>query len=542
MCSSVQMSSLIPKRPEALRRTFAIISHPDAGKTTITERLLFAGGELREMGHVKAKAGKKFATSDWMTIEQDRGISVSSSVLQFNYRGLKINILDTPGHKDFSEDTYRTLVAADSALMLIDGAKGIEDRTEKLYEVCRYRKIPIFTFINKCDREGKPPLELMDEIESRLKIRCYPINWPLGMGSLFTGIYSRIDKKILLFDGKNGNHSQHTVDGLKDPRWSQWVHPSLLDSVLEEVELVDLDRTHLDQANFLQGVSCPLFWGSAQFYFGVKSFLDYFSQSSVGPGPRRIKGGHVCPEDSFFSGFVFKIQANMDPKHRDRVAYIRVCSGRFSRGMKVYHMRLGRQVRLSHSSEFLAQDRQTLVEAYPGDIVGVTDSGLFQIGDSLSEGPKLAFEKIPRFPPEVFSWVRVSDAMKRKKLQKALDELSQEGTVQIFLDPEVGSQEILVGVVGELQLDVLKHRLSNEYSLSVSLDRTSYKIARWPRDSKGMGEKNISGVGNLFCDSQGEPVVLLESPWDLNWLEKENPRVVFGSLFELSREDHDYQN
>ena len=513
------------------RRTFAIISHPDAGKTTITEKLIYLGGLIHEAGEVKGKKGTKAATSDWMTLERERGISITSSVMQFDYNNLRVNLLDTPGHKDFSEDTYRTLVAADTALMLIDVAKGVEERTKKLYEVCNYRKLPIFTFINKCDREGKAPLELFDEIEQTLKMRCFPVNWPLGLGELFRGVYHRLNKTVVLWNRETGEQQTLPVESLDDPRWADWVHRDLLETVKEEIELMDLENEEFSLESFLKGEISPAFFGSAKLNFGVDQFLEKFVQWAPAPGPRPLEDGDLDPHEKFFSGFVFKIQANMDRKHRDRMAFIRICSGQFDRGMKVKHIRLGREVRLSHSAAFVAQDRETVETAYAGDIVGVSDPGMFRIGDTVSSGKKVSFEKIPQFSPELFAKLSVKDAMKRQKLQKALKELSEEGVIQLFIDPLVGAQESIVGVVGELQFEVLRFRLEDEYNLEAKIQRLSYSVARWPRNKEAQPVANVHGVNIVFRDSEDRPVVLLDSEWDLNWLQKENADVYFGSPF-----------
>ncbi|MCB0378140.1 MAG: peptide chain release factor 3 [Bdellovibrionales bacterium] len=526
------MENLSPKEEIERRRTFAIISHPDAGKTTITEKLIYIGGLIHEAGEVKGKAGTKAATSDWMTMEQERGISITSSVLQFDHGGKRVNLLDTPGHKDFSEDTYRTLVAADSALMLIDVAKGVEERTKKLYEVCNYRKVPIFTFINKCDREGKVPLELLDEIENTLKMKCYPVNWPLGLGGLFRGVYNRLDKKVYLYNKETGEQTIIPIDDFDDPRWKEWIHHDIFDSVMEEIQLIEMDAEEFDHEAFQKGEVSPAFWGSAKLNFGVDQFLRYFTEWAPGPGPRKTLQGEVDPIKDKFSGFIFKIQANMDRKHRDRMAFIRICSGHFTRGMKVRHCRLDREIRLSHSAQFLAQDRETVEDAFAGDIVGVSDPGLFRIGDSVAMGKKIEFEKIPQFSPELFTRLFVSDAMKRQKLQKAISELSEEGVIQLFIDPHIGAQDPIVGVVGELQFEVLKYRLQDEYNLEVRLDRAPYTVAKWPRDKDGKEVSEISGVTTVFRDKEERPVVLLGSEWDLNWLIKENEGVHFGSPFD----------
>ena len=518
------------------RRTFAIISHPDAGKTTITEKLIYHGGVIRETGEVKGKKGTKAATSDWMTMEQERGISITSSVINFDYNNLRINLLDTPGHKDFSEDTYRTLVAADTALMLIDVAKGVEDRTKKLYEVCNYRKIPIFTFINKCDREGKSPLELIDEIETTLKMKCYPVNWPLGVGELFKGVYDRLAKKVYLYKKSSARDDEIEyevvpISDFKDPRWKEWLHRDIYESVLEEIQLIDADNDEFDINEFNAGKISPAFFGSAKMNFGVDLFLDYFTRWAPQPGAHKTKDGRtVDPYDDYFSGFIFKIQANMDRKHRDRIAFMRICSGEFQRGMKVQHHRLDRELRLSHSNQFTAQDRETVDSAYAGDIIGVSDSGNFQIGDSVSTTKSLFFEDIPKFSPEMFSKMTVTDALKRQKLQKGLKELSEEGAIQLFFDPIVGMQDPLIGVVGELQFEVLKYRLEDEYNLETKMQRMTHTVARWPRkDDKPC--KDIKGVNVVYEDMNGQPVIMVDNEWDMKWLEKENPGVVFGSPF-----------
>jgi peptide chain release factor 3 len=513
------------------RRTFAIISHPDAGKTTITEKLIYHGGVIREAGEVRGKAGTKAATSDWMAMEQQRGISITSSVINFDYNNLRINLLDTPGHKDFSEDTYRTLVAADTALMLIDVAKGVEERTKKLYEVCNYRKLPIFTFINKCDREGKVPLELIDEIETTLKMKCFPVNWPIGVGDLFRGVYDRLKKVAYIYDKATETTTVIPVDSYDSPLWKEWLHRDIYESVLEEIQLIDSLGETFDQAAFERGEVSPAFFGSAKLNFGVDLFLDYFTQWAPPPGMRKtIDGKDLDPLANFFSAFVFKIQANMDRKHRDRIAFMRICSGEFQRGMKVNHHRIDREIRLSHSNQFTAQERETVDAAYAGDIIGVSDSGQFQIGDTVSTTKKLQCEQIPKFTPEVFAKLSVADAMRRQKLQKGLKELSEEGAIQLFTDPVIGAQDPIIGVVGELQFEVLQYRLEDEYGLETKLQRLSHSVARWPRkDNEPV--YNLKGVNVVYRDLNDQPVVLVDNEWDLNWLLKENEGVVFGSPF-----------
>lgn len=513
------------------RRTFAIISHPDAGKTTITEKLIFHGGVIREAGEVKGKEGTKAATSDWMAMEQQRGISITSSVINFDYNDLRINLLDTPGHKDFSEDTYRTLVAADTAVMLIDVAKGVEERTKKLYEVCNYRKLPIFTFINKCDREGKVPLELIDEIETTLKMKCFPVNWPLGVGDLFKGVYDQLNKTAYIYDKTNDTTTAISVDSYEDNKWKEWLHRDIYEAVLEEIQLIDSLGQDFDHEAFNKGEVSPAFFGSAKLNFGVDLFLNYFTQWAPPPGIRHTRDGkELDPFASFFSAFVFKIQANMDRRHRDRIAFMRICSGEFTRGMKVNHHRINREIRLSHSNQFTAQERETVDHAYAGDIIGVSDSGQFQIGDTVSTTKNLQCEEIPKFTPELFAKLSVSDAMKRQKLQKGLKELSEEGAIQLFIDPVIGAQDPIVGVVGELQFEVLQYRLEDEYGLETKLQRLSYRVARWPRKD-GEPITEVRGLTTTYRDLNDQPVILVDSEWDLNWLLKENEGVEFGSPF-----------
>ena len=521
------------------RRTFAIISHPDAGKTTLTEKLIYHGGVIHEAGEVKGKSGTKAATSDWMTMEQQRGISITSSVIQFDYQGMRINLLDTPGHKDFSEDTYRTLVAADSAVMLIDVAKGVEERTKKLYEVCRYRNIPIFTFVNKCDREGKAPLELIDEVEQTLKMNCYPMTMPLALGGQFQGIYHRAKKQIILFHPKHEEKETEIiqVSSLQDPKWRELLSEQTVDQILEDIELVDGTLGEFSQQKFLDGQLSPLTWGSAKQNFGVDTFLDIFCAHAPPPTPRPSKQGVIQPLDKTFTGFVFKMQANMDRKHRDRVAFVRICSGQFERGMKVNHVRLGREIRLSHSAQFVAQERETVDVAYAGDIVGVNDTGNFQIGDAITTGKTVEFDPIPKFAPELFARLSVGDAMKRQKLQKGLKQISEEGAIQIFIDPIIGTQDPIIGVVGELQFEVLVFRLQDEYGLDVRLQRLSFGVARWPRDMDGNSVDTLKGNFNIYRDMNNLPVILLDKEWDLNWAKKENPDIDFANSIAAARTD-----
>lgn len=528
--------------PEALeiqrRRTFAIISHPDAGKTTLTEKLLYHGGVIHTTGEVKGKSGTKAVTSDWMELERQKGISITSSVMTFDYDQLKVNLLDTPGHKDFSEDTYRVLMAVDSACMLIDVAKGVEDRTKKLYDVCRLRNIPIFTFVNKLDREGKAPLDLIDEVETTLKMQCYPLTWPIGIGDRFSGIYNRLTKEISLYDQRREKVNElkvFKVDSYKDTVWKDHVRPDVYEQVMEELELVEGVLPPFDVNEFLAGKISPVTFGSAKQNFGVDTFLKFFSEFAPAPQARTTKGhGALDPLDQNMTGFVFKIQANMDRKHRDRVAFIRLCSGKFERGMKVKHSRHDKEIRLAYSNQFVAADRETIDIAYAGDIVGVNDTGNFAIGDSVSSQTKVVFEDIPKFAPELFARMSVTDALRRRKMQEALNHLSEEGAIQLFIDPFVGAQDPIIGVVGELQFEVLVHRMLDEYNLEVRLNRLPFTVARWPR-KEGKAFAELKGNFQLYRDLIDQPVLLLNEEWDLNWARKENPEVDFATSISRAR-------
>ncbi|MBX3021206.1 MAG: peptide chain release factor 3 [Bdellovibrionales bacterium] len=510
------------------RRTFAIISHPDAGKTTITEKILWLGGVIREAGEVHGKSGTKKATSDWMTLEQQRGVSITSSVMQFDFHNLRVNLLDTPGHKDFGEDTYRTLIAADCAAMLIDAAKGVEAQTRKLYEVCRLRRIPIFTFANKMDREGKDPLELIDDVENTLGIKCYPVTWPIGIGDRFRGLYHRQRQEMLLFERGRVEPEVVKVSGWNDPVILERVGQYLFDKLQEEMELLEVAIGEFSPEEFMNGQVSPMTFGSAKHNWGVDIFLELFAQYSPPPGARHSTAGEIAPTSKSFSGFIFKIQANMDRKHRDRVAFLRICSGQFERGMKVHHTRLDRELRLSYANQFMARERETVENAFPGDIVGIIDTGYFQIGDTITAGKDLKFDPIPRFSPEIFGRLSIKDPLKRKTLQKGVQQLAEEGTIQLLYDPLIGKQDPVVGVVGELQFDVLLFRLNDEYQLDVRLDRLPFTAARWPVDKAGNPPKGaIGGGAKLYHDENERPVVLLEKEWDLNWLKKENPELEF---------------
>ena len=521
------------------RRTFAIISHPDAGKTTLTEKLIYHGGVIHKTGEVKAKEGRKSATSDWMEMEKEKGISISSSVMQFDHNGLRVNLLDTPGHKDFSEDTYRVLTAVDSAVMLIDVAKGVEERTKKLYEVCSYRKIPIFTFVNKLDREGKGSLELIDEIENTLKMQCYPVTWPIGIGDLFRGVYDRFNKRFYIYDQSREDVHDFKIVETDDP-----THPDVvgnlpqdfIDQLVEDLELLDGALPPFEVEKFLSGEISPVTFGSAKQNFGVDIFLDFFTKYAPAPGARKLKSGEEMePKDNNFTGFVFKIQANMNKKHRDRMAFIRVCSGQFERGMKVHHTRLNREIRIAHSASHVAEDGETVDDAYAGDILGVNDTGNFQIGDSICTKGKVEFEAIPRFAPELFAHLRVKDALKRTKLQKGMNAMAQEGTIQLFYDPFLGHQDPIVGVVGELQFDVLLRRLQDEYGLDAKLERLPFSVARWPRLNDEATDQ-LKGTFTIYKDMYEQPVILLNQEWDLNWAQRENPDIEFALSIRPARD------
>jgi peptide chain release factor 3 len=505
------------------RRTFAIISHPDAGKTTLTEKLLLYGGAIRLAGSVKARKTNKYAVSDWMEIERQRGISVTSSVMQFDYDGYRINILDTPGHQDFSEDTYRTLVAADSAVMLIDGGKGVEEQTRKLFHVCRMRGIPIFTFVNKLDRYGKDPFALVEEIEQVLGIQAYPMNWPIGMGRDFRGIYNRELQQVEVFE--SGHTDQSVVPSITghitDPQFKELLGEEMHRQICDEIELLDMAGNQFDLEAVKKGELTPVFFGSAMTNFGVRPFLERFLELAPAPAARATPKGPVDPQDTPFSGFVFKIQANMNPAHRDRIAFIRICSGKFTRGMKVNHVQSGKSLRLAQPQQFLAQERTIVEEAYPGDIIGLSDPGIFRIGDTLSEDTTtFRFEGIPSFPPEHFARVQTPDAMKRKQFIKGINQLCEEGAVQLFKQPNIGIEAPIVGAVGALQFEVLEYRLKHEYGVDVQLIRLPYQMARWVGD-KSFDSRKLSAMGTIFVlDEDDLPVILFEEKWALRSVEK----------------------
>lgn len=512
------------------RRTFAIISHPDAGKTTLTEKLLLYGGAIHLAGSVKARRAARHATSDWMKLEQERGISVTSSVLQFEYEGFAVNLLDTPGHQDFSEDTYRTLVAADSAVMLLDNRKGVEEQTRKLFNVCKRRRTPIFTFVNKCDRPGEDPLKLLDDVEADLGIRCYAMTWPIVRGTQLLGIYDRVGKRIHLFE-RGGDHGQTRtavrVGALDDPEVRDLIGEEAHNRLIEEIELLDLAGSDFDRERFLAGEVSPTFFGSALTNFGVEPFLRAFLELSPPPVPREASTGTVDPESEDFTGFVFKIQANMDPKHRDRIAFVRICSGRFVPGMVVRNVRSGKDVRLAAPQQFLAQERKAVDEAWAGDVVGVHDRGNLRIGDTLSANGTLEFGGIPRFSPEHFARIRVPDPLRRKHLDEGLRQLSEEGAAQVFYNETGVGPEPIVGAVGLLQFDVLLHRLEHEYNVKATLERLPFRHARWIEAPEKEIRRIAGGYGRaLVYDTRNAPLILFESEYALRQtLEKEKDAV-----------------
>ncbi|HDK7176133.1 TPA: peptide chain release factor 3 [Clostridium botulinum] len=516
------------------RRTFAIISHPDAGKTTLTEKLLLYGGAIRLAGSVKARKASRHATSDWMEIEKQRGISVTSSVMQFNYEGYCINILDTPGHQDFSEDTYRTLMAADSAVMVIDAAKGVEEQTKKLFHVCSLRGIPIFTFVNKMDRESKDPFELMEDIENVLGIKSYPINWPIGSGKGFKGVYDRNKKIIQAFNG--GNHGQTAVESLSgdidDDVFKDLIGEDLHEKLKEDIELLDIAGDDFDLEKVRVGELTPVFFGSALTNFGVEPFLEEFLNLTPPPLSRESDIGEIDVFSDKFSAFVFKIQANMNPAHRDRIAFMRICSGKFKKGMEVYHYQGQNKIKLAQPQQFLAQDREIVDEAYAGDIIGVFDPGIFRIGDTLcSAQDKFRFEGIPTFAPEYFARVRTIDTMKRKQFIKGITQISQEGAIQVFKELHIGIEEIVVGVVGVLQFEVLEYRMKNEYNVDIKLERVPYKYVRWIEETEKEAEKlSITSDTKIVKDLKDRDLLLFQSDWAISWALEHNEGLVLSDI------------
>jgi len=526
------MSSIIDEAQR--RRTFAIISHPDAGKTTLTEKLLLFGGAIQLAGTVKGRKAARHATSDWMELEKQRGISVTSSVMQFPYGQAMVNLLDTPGHEDFSEDTYRTLTAVDSALMVIDVAKGVEARTIKLMEVCRLRTTPIFTFINKLDREGRDAIDLLDEVEDVLKIQCAPVTWPIGMGKRFKGVYHIEQDKVFLYQPGDSSRRQEarTVNGLDNP---------LLDEVLggqaqelrDEIELVQGASHRFDREPYLRGELSPVFFGSAINNFGVQELLDYFVEYAPPPLPRATLTRDVDPHEDRFTGFVFKIQANMDPQHRDRIAFLRVCSGTYTKGMKMRHVRIGRDVQVSNAVTFLAADRGHVEEAWPGDIIGLHNHGTIRIGDTFTQGEDLKYTGIPNFAPELFRRAVLRDPLKMKALQKGLEQLSEEGATQLFRP--LKNNDLILGAVGVLQFDVVAQRLKDEYKVDCAFENVAVATARWVecKDDKVMQKFREKAYDNLAIDQAGELVYIAPTRVNLELVMERHPDVKFRATREV---------
>ena len=516
------------------RRTFAIVSHPDAGKTTLTEKLLLFGGAIQMAGSVKGRKAARHATSDWMALEKERGISVTSSVMQFPYEGKIVNLLDTPGHADFGEDTYRVLTAVDSALMVIDCAKGVEERTIKLMEVCRLRDTPIMTFINKLDREGRAPIELLDEVESVLKIPCTPVTWPIGMGSRLKGVYHLLLDEVHLFEpGRNFTRQDSTIfKGLDDPQLAQRIGPEALAELRDELELVRGASHPFDAGEYLAGRLTPVFFGSAVNNFGVQLLLDFFVEHAPGPQPRATTTRTVEPLDETFSGFVFKIQANMDPAHRDRVAFLRVCSGRYDAGMKMLHVRSGKDMRIANALTFMASDREIVSTAYPGDVIGLHNHGTISIGDTFTEGESLSFTGIPNFAPELFRRARLKDPLKMKALTKGLAQLSEEGATQFFRP--LMSNDLILGAVGVLQFDVVAYRLKDEYGVEAAFENVGVVTARWVHcnDAKKLEEFREKNAMNLAIDAAGELVYLAPTRVNLQLAQERSPGVTFAATRE----------
>ncbi|MEB3182873.1 MAG: peptide chain release factor 3 [Cyanobacteriota bacterium] len=516
----------------ARRRNFAIISHPDAGKTTLTEKLLLYGGAIQQAGAVKAKGEQRKVTSDWMEIEKQRGISITSTVLQFDYHGSTINLLDTPGHQDFSEDTYRTLAAADNAVMLEDAAKGLEPQTRKLFEVCRLRRIPIFTFINKLDRPGREPLELLDEIEQELGLACWPVNWPIGGGDRFRGVIDRRSRQLILFDrAERGRQAAEITLSVEEARRRGAVEEELLNTALEELELLDGAGEELDLERVHAGELSPVFFGSAMTNFGVRPFLDAFLDLAQRPTARSSRQGLVDPLRPEFSGFVFKLQANMDPRHRDRVAFVRVCSGRFEKDMNVQHARSGRTLRLSRPQKLFGQDREVVEDAYPGDVIGLNNPGMFAIGDTLYLGPKVEYEGIPCFSPEIFAWLRNPNPSAFKSFRKGVNELREEGAVQVLYDTDASRRDPILAAVGQLQLEVVQYRLENEYGVKTRLEPMEFSVARWVSG----GWPALEAVGRIFnCrtvrDPWDRPVLLFRNDWNLRQLQEDHPELELAAV------------
>ncbi|WP_019025197.1 MULTISPECIES: peptide chain release factor 3 [unclassified Thioalkalivibrio] len=517
----------------ARRRTFAIISHPDAGKTTMTEKLLLYGGAIQLAGTVKGRKASRHATSDWMEMEKQRGISVTSSVMQYPYKGRIVNLLDTPGHADFSEDTYRTLTAVDSALMVIDAAKGVEERTIKLMEVCRLRDTPIMTFVNKMDREGRDPIELLDEVEEVLKIQCAPITWPIGSGKRFRGVYHIRRDAVHLYDPEEGGKKStgEIIEGLDNPRLDE-VLGDQAQELRDEMELVRGASHEFDSDGYLRGEQTPVFFGSAINNFGIEELLDDFVEYAPGPLPRPTHSRRVDPTEEKFTGFVFKIQANMDPKHRDRIAFMRICSGTFDKGAKLRHVRIGRDVKIPDALTFMASDREHVETAYPGDIIGIHNHGTIRIGDTFTEGEELTFTGVPNFAPELFRRAQLKDPLKMKQLAKGLQELCEEGATQLYRP--LTNNDLILGAVGVLQFDVVAERLRTEYKVEAQFENVNVQTARWVEcdDPKKLEEFKEKAAANLAIDHGGDLVYIAPTRVNLQMAQEKWPEI----RFEATRE------
>ena len=528
------------------RRTFAIISHPDAGKTTLTEKLLLYSGSIQTAGSVKGKSSSKHAVSDWMDIEKERGISVTSSVLQFNYDGCCVNILDTPGHQDFSEDTYRTLMAADAAVMVIDAAKGVEAQTKKLFKVCTLRHIPIFTFVNKLDREARDPFDLMEEIESVLGIGTYPMNWPIGSGRNFRGVFDRQTRHVLAFEGEGRGNSTKKVAEIEaelgDNALDELIGENNHENLMGDIELLDGAGDELNLDDVAVGKLSPVFFGSALTNFGVEPFLKEFLR--LAPSPRAYIDQEteqpVEPTSPDFSGFVFKIQANMDKNHRDRIAFVRICTGKFERGMEAFHVQGGKKLKLATGTSMMADDRAIVDEAYAGDIVGLFDPGIFSIGDTVCAGKThVRYPAIPTFAPEIFARITQVNTLKRKQFVKGMEELAQEGAIQIFREPGFGMESVIVGVVGVLQLEVLEQRLKSEYGVEVRRQPLPYSDIRWimnDPDTINIPALNVTRDTLRVEDMRGKNLLLFTSPWNVNWAVERNPDLILSEVGNLAFE------
>ncbi len=521
----------IPPDQIQRRRTFAIISHPDAGKTTLTEKLLLYGGALHLAGAVKDRKAARAATSDWMELEKKRGISITSTVLQFDYEGFRVNLLDTPGHKDFSEDTYRVLTAVDAVVMVIDASKGIEAQTRKLFEICRRRGVPIFTFMNKLDRPGREPLELMDELESVLGIGAFAVNWPLGMGPTFKGVYDRLTNDVHFFERTSGGayRAPVTITDLTDPKVESALGQSIVQQVRDELEMLEGAGESFDPERVLSGDLTPVFFGSATNNFGVQLLLDYFLKYSTEPRSRTaVNGKEVQPTDPSFTAFIFKIQANMDPNHRDRIAFLRVCSGHFERDMTVTLSRTGGKVRLSNSAKLFGQKRETVDEGYAGDVLGLVGHSDYRIGDTLTEDPSIQFNEIPRFQPEVFAYIHSKSTAQFKRFREGLDQLLQEGVVQGMYIRNSNTSTPLLAAVGPLQFEVVQYRLESEYGADCTVEHSQYQVMRWidpATPEEVIDELLIPSGAVLADDTHGQPVLLLSGEWAVNYFLDKNPDV-----------------